>query len=198
MKIFKFSILTVLVLAIYSCGPVVNTSKPTNANLNNYQTFSYLPNAAIEMPTENFSTETVNSMVIQQINDKMMDAGYKLDRDKPDLLVLVSTKINQETETDTEPIYARYGAYNRPNLRVNNYYNNYYFNGYDTYNTVIGYDTDTYTYKEGSLIIQLVDRDTRKTVWKGISNTDIYRSNSTAALTNLVNAIFEEYPLMQN
>ncbi len=198
MKSLKLSALLVILITIYSCGPAVTTTKPTNANLNNYKTFSYLPNAAIEMPTENFSTETVNSMVIQQINDQMINAGYKLDRDKPDLLVLVSTKVNQETETDTDPIYARYGAYNRPNLRVNNYYNNYYFNGYNTYNTVIGYDTDTYTYKEGSLIIQLVDRDTRKTVWKGFSNTNIYQSNSTAALTTLVNAIFEEYPLMQN
>lgn len=197
MKILKFSSLLLVILTLYSCGTAVKTTKPTNADLSNYNTFSYLPNAAIEMPTNKFSTEKVNSMVIQQINDKMMDAGYNLDRDMPDLLVLVSTKVNKETQTDTDPVYATYGAYNRPNVRVNNYYNNYYYNGYNSYNNVIGYDTDTYTYKEGSLIIQLVDRKTRTTVWKGISNTDIYQSNSTAALTQLVNDIFKEYPLMK-
>lgn len=195
MKILKLSTLLVVLFTIFSCGTAVNTTKPTDADLSKYKTFSYLPNAAIEMPTQNFSTETVNSMVIQQINDKMMDTGYQLDRNKPDLLVLVSTKINEETATNTDPVYARYGYYNRPNLRVNSYYNNYYFNGFNSYNNVIGYDTDTYTYKEGTLIIQLVDRQSKETVWKGVSNTDIYRSNSTAALTDLVNTIFEEYPL---
>ena len=125
MKFLKPFLLTLMLTALYSCGPTVTTMKPTSDNLNKYATFSYLPNAAIEMPTENFSTETVNTMVIQQINDQMMDAGYRIERSKPDLLVLVSTKINQETETDTDPIYASYGYYNRPNIRVNSYYNNY-------------------------------------------------------------------------
>ncbi len=195
MKIFKPLLLAITLITFYSCGPAVSTMKPTDANLSNYNTFSYLPNATIEMPTDNFNTETVNSMIIQQINDQMMDAGYQLERDQPDLLVLVSTTVDQETETDVEPVYARYGYYSDPGVRVSPYYNDYYYNGYNNFNNVIGYEADTYKYKEGSLIIQLVDRETRKTVWRGVSNTSIYDTASTIALTNLVNAIFEEYPL---
>jgi hypothetical protein len=38
---------------------------------------------------------------------------------------------------------------------------------------VIGYDTDTYTYEDGTLI-QFVDRESHlKLVWKGISSTNV-------------------------
>jgi hypothetical protein len=149
------------------------------------------------MSTEGLSTEDTNTMIIDQINRKMIDEGYKVDRTNPDLLVLVSTKVNEETVTTTDPVYARYGNYNRPNMRVNSYYNNSYYRGYNNYQSVVGYDTDTYTYDDGTLIIQLVDRLSRETVWKGISSTDIYDTTSAIALTNLVNNIFEEYPLMK-
>jgi hypothetical protein len=148
------------------------------------------------MPNKAYS-DSVNTLVIQQINNNMMDAGYKMDRSKPDLLVLVSTKIDQETTTDTDPVYARYGYYNRPGIRVNSYYNNNYYRGYTTYPNIVGYDTDTYSYKDGTLIVQLVDRESRETVWKGMSDTSIYDSSNIMAMTNLVNAIFEEYPLME-
>jgi hypothetical protein len=196
MKFLKAFFLTLILTAFYSCGPAVTTLKPTNDNLNKYSTFSYLPNSAIEMPNQALNDE-VNTFVIQQINQKMMDAGYKLDQTKPDLLVLVSTKIKEKTVTDTDPVYARYGAYGRPGIAVNPYYNNYYYRGYNTYSPVVGYDTDTYNYEDGTLIIQLVERDSRQTVWKGTSSTSIYDSSETMALTNLVNAIFEEYPLMK-
>lgn len=195
MKSLKFLSIAFILSIIYSCGPAVATIKTTDDNLSKYNSFSYLPNASLEMPDAN-TNDGVNRMVLQTINDNMIDAGYNIDRDRPDLLVLVSTKINKETETTKEPIYATYGMYNRRGLNVNPYYGNYYYNGYTSYNRVIGYDTDTYNYKEGTLIIQLVDRDSNQTVWKGVSTTSIYDSGSVSAMTNLVNAIFEEYPLL--
>lgn len=195
MKLIKSFSIALIAIITHSCGPAVTTMKPTNDNLDKYNTFSYLPNAALEMPDKN-SKDGVNRMVIQAINDNMIDAGYRLERDAPDLLVLISSKIAQETEVDREPLYASYGYYNRPGLTVNPYYSNFYYRGYTTFPRVVGYDTDTYNYKEGTLIIQLVDRETNETVWKGLSSKSIYDSANTKAMTNLVNAIFEEYPLL--
>jgi hypothetical protein len=196
MKSIKLLSIAFILSIIYSCGPAVATIKTTDDNLNKYSSFSYLPNANLEMPDAN-TNDDVNRMVLQTINDNMIDAGYQMDRDEPDLLVLVSTKINEETETTRDPIYATYGTYNRTGLNVSPYYNNYYYTGYNNYNKVIGYDTDTSNYKEGTLIIQLVDRDSNQTVWKGVSSTSIYDSGSVNAMTNLVSAIFEEYPLLK-
>ena len=197
MKLFKSILIILITASLYSCGPAVATVKTTDDNLNSYRSFSYLPNAALQMPNKSTS-EGVNSIIIQSVNDNMIDAGYKLDRDNPDLLVLVSTKVNEETEVEKDPIYASYGYYNRPGIRVNSYYNNYYYYGYTKYPTVVGYDTDTYNYKEGTLVIYLVDKETNETVWKGASSTSIYDSGNIEAMTQLVNAIFKEYPLMQD
>ncbi len=196
MNTIRIALLTLFTAAITSCGPKVTTLKPTNDNLNKYSSFSYLPNSSINMPDKAYN-DSVNTLVIQQINDRMMDAGYAMDRDQPDLLVLVSTKVNEKTQTTTDPVYARYGFYNNPGIRVNPYYNNFYYRGFNSYQSVVGYDTDTYQYTDGTLIVQLVDRKSRETVWKGISSTSIYNSGDTAALTGLVNTIFEEYPLIK-
>ncbi|ARN77524.1 hypothetical protein BST97_05730 [Nonlabens spongiae] len=116
-----------------------------------------MPNAAIHMPDQS-QNDKVNTLVIQKINERMMDAGYRLDRSDPDLLILVSTKEYENTETDTDPVYARYGAYNRSGLRVKSYYNNFYYQGNNTVPTVVRYNTDTYNYKEGTINVQLVER----------------------------------------
>jgi len=196
MKFLKILLIAIFSTSIYSCGPAVATRKPTNDNLNKYSTFSYLPNSSIEMPDKN-SNDDVNRMVLQSINDNMIDVGYKLDRSQPDLLVLVSTKVDEEKTVEREPVYASYGYYNRTNLAVNPYYNNYYYRGYNNFPRVVGYDTDTYNYTEGTLIIQLVDRESNETIWKGVSSSSIYNSGDIVAMTNMVNAIFEEYPLME-
>lgn len=105
MKLIKSISIALIVLITYGCGPAVTAMKPTNDNLDKYRTFSYVPNAALEMPDKN-AKDGVNRMVIQAINDNMIDAGYELERDQPDLLLLISSKIYQETELERDPIYS--------------------------------------------------------------------------------------------
>ncbi|WP_164510885.1 DUF4136 domain-containing protein [Nonlabens xiamenensis] len=193
-KIFKTLTLLLIAVSLTACGPTVSTIKSASADLDSYQTFAYLPNAELELPDREMK-DRVNSLVVETINENMMDEGYRLDRDNPDLLVLVSTQVDQETETEVDPVYASYGFYNTPNVTVSPYYNNYYFTGYRNYNGVVGYEKDTYQYKEGTLVVQLVDRETKNNVWRGVSSDAIYDIGNIAAMNEMVNAIFEEYPL---
>ena len=195
MKKISLVILMVLTTIIVSCGPAVTTKKTANVDLSTYNSFAYLPNADVEMPQKSQNDE-INSILLQEINNNMLKAGYTLDRDNPDLLVLVSAKVSEETEVDRDPVYASYGFYDRTNLAVSPTYNNYYYRSYNVYPTVVGYDTDTYEYKEGTVIIQLVDRETKRTVWKGTSTNSIYDSATVSELERLIRAIFMEYPLV--
>lgn len=193
MKFFKIFTLLIFTLSLVSCGPAVQTSKPASADLSDYQSFAYLPNSNVEMADKDYN-EDVNSLIIETLNENMREAGYTLERDNPDLLVLVSTKTDLETETTADPIYARY-PYTAGVTTVSPFYDPYYYHGYNTYTGVIGYDTDTYSYEEGTLVINLVDRETKQTVWKGISSKNIYNQTTTGAIRDLVNEIFQEYPL---
>lgn len=189
--IFCFSFLLIL-----SCGTSnVQTAKTTDKDLSNYDSFAYLPNANPDVAGQDYNNEEVTTAVIEVINMNMQEAGYELDREDPDLLVLVSTKVDNETASRTQPVYAGY-PYRAGVTTISPQYSPYYFRGYNTFNRVVGYDTDTYEYEEGTLVINLVDRETRETVWKGVASDNIYTQGTNEAIRGLVNDIFEEYPLM--
>lgn len=185
--------IVLLPLLLISCGPKVATENPSDANLENYNTFAYLPNA-VEMDESVTNEEQVNKEIITTINANLRQAGFRMDRDTPDLLVLVSVKADTEVATDTNPVYVNYPY--RPTVsKISPYYARYYYRDYSGYSNLAGYDTDTYTYKEGTLVVDLVDKRTKETVWKGFTSASIYNRNTTAAIADLVNQIFDEYPM---
>jgi hypothetical protein len=195
MKTVKILLLLTVLFLFISCGPKVETVRPTQVDLGSYTSFAYLPNTSAEAPDKAYNDPTVNETVIQTINYHMEQAGYTLNRDTPDLLVLVSTKTDIETITETEPAYAAYPyEYNTTQVAVRPYYNDYYYYNYPSYTNITGYDVDRYAYEEGSIIINLVDRKTKESVWKGFSETGIYNQTDTEVIRNLVNDIFQEFP----
>lgn len=183
-------------LVLQSCSPRVVTSRPNEADLSDYKTFAYLPNASIDDSKSKFDTDKVNGRIVQVLNKQMKEAGYTLDRTMPDLLVLISKNVETEVGVDKDPVYATY-PYDRYNAvgTVSPYYNDYYYNDYANYGNVIGYETDLYKYKEGSLMVTLVDRESSEIVWRGATADEIYGSSTTSEMMDLVENIFTEYPL---
>lgn len=193
MKKINLIVLFLVGSILFGCGPRVTTMKTTNKDLSVYDSFAYLPNTDIEMPSKSFNDD-VNEAVIETINSNLRQAGYELDRQNPDLLVLVSTETDTEIGATTDPIYATY-PYATGVTTISPYYEPYYYPGYMDYTSFVGYDVDTYSYQEGTVVINLVDRETRETVWKGVASESIYDQSTIQEIQELVNAIFEEYPL---
>lgn len=193
MKRLNLVILLLFGGLLISCGPRVATEKMTTKDLSVYDTFAYLPNANVSVQGMQMNSEDVSRAVVEAVNMNLRQAGYNLDRENPDLLVLISTETDTEIATTTDPVYASY-PYAGVGT-VNPVYNNYYYGGYAGYNNVIGYDVDTYTYEEGTVVINLVDRETRNTVWKGVASESVAGQANVQEIRELVNAIFEEYPL---
>lgn len=191
-----FSLLSlILFFAFFSCGPQVRTARPTDVDLSKYSTFAYLPNADVEMNRDDMDDKEVNERILQTVNMQMERHGYQLDRQDPELLVLISVKKDQEVGVDRDPVYATYPYGTYGVNTVSPYYTNYYYNDFYTYGAVAGYDTDTYAYTEGTLIISLVDRETRNTVWKGMTSEAIFSGSTTDEIVQLVDDIFDEYPI---
>lgn len=199
MKYLKIITLFVISILFVSCGPRVRTERPVDRDLSQYQTFAYLPNANVDVEGRGYSDENVNRMIVDAINRNMREAGYTLDRDNPDLLVLVRVNTRLGQERRTEPVYSYY-PYRGPVGTVNPVYDPYYYRGYRTWmggGGIIGYTTDTSLYEEGTVIIDVVDRETRETVWKGTLSQDIFGQGTTEAVTEMVDEVFDEYPLNQ-
>ena len=185
--------IVMFVLLMVSCGPMVDTTKVSDVNLSSYKTFAYLPNSSINDKDLGYDDKTVGSEVVANVNRNLKDAGFTLDRENPDLLVLISTKTDVDTETVQEPVYASYPYAGTPAV-VNPYYDPFYYTYYDSYNGVVGYDTETYKVKEGTLMVDLVDRKTKKVIWRGTASDEIYQANNSEVIAGYVDDIFDELP----
>ena len=196
MKILKYAAAFILFASFTACGPAVSTTKQEGVDLSKFHTFAYLPNTGIEAPKKNETDEDVNELVIKTINANLQDAGYTINRNNPDLLVLVSTKIDFESETIPDATYASY-PYTAGNTAVSTYYGDYYYSDFANFGDITGYNTDSYSYKEGTVVVDIINRKTKESVWKGASSESLYDENQADAIANLVNEIFKKYPLIQ-
>lgn len=183
----------VALLIAASCGPTLTTTKMTDKNLGNYETFAYLPSTNFEVPDNLVGQQKrVAESVIKAMNENMKQQGYMLDRKNPDLLVLLTTKFDKEQMRDVDAVYASYPY--RTTYPVSPYYENYYYWDYDRYTEIVGYDVDYSSYKVGTLIVDIVDRKTKKKLWTGTAEQAIYQNDTSEAVTEYVDAIFDEYP----
>lgn len=187
-------VVTLLAMVLVSsCGPTLSTTKMTDKNLGNYQTFAYLPNTNFEVPDQlDAQRSRVAQAIIKALNKNMKDAGYELDRKDPDLLVLLSTKFDTERMRDVDAVYASY-PYDTP-YPVSPFYQNYYYWDYQRYTDFVGYDVDYSSYKVGTLIVDIVDRQTKKKLWTGTAEQAIYQQDTSDKVATYVDAIFDEYP----
>ncbi len=193
MKKYNLIILLLIGSLLISCGPRVSTAKTASVDLNRYDTFAYLPNSNVHAEGMQLDSDEVSRAVIEAVNTNLQQEGYNLDRQNPDLLVLIETETDTEVTATTDPVYATY-PYTPGVTSVSPFYDPYYYPGYTGFD-IIGYDVDAYAYEEGTVVIHLVDRETRKTVWKGVASESLAGETNLQAINDLVNAIFEEYPL---
>lgn len=192
-KKINYLVLTLLIL-VMACGPSVTTTKMGTKSLDSYDTFAYLPNSNFDDIEKFESDNSVGTAVIDRVNKNMKQKGYTMDRSNPDLLVLLTTKTDMEKYVNTDPVYATYPRHYNSNYTVSPYYNNYYYYGYNNYNNIVGYDRDITTYEDGTLILSLVDSDTKNVVWKANASAIIGNQKDSNAISKFVDDIFKEFP----
>jgi len=194
MKTIKLFLLA-LAITCFACGPKVTTEKKvSSADLSDYKTFAYLPNSNFDNLEKFENDENVGKAVIESVNTNMKNQGYQMDRTNPDLLVLLTTMTDMEREITREPNYATFPRYYNRRYTVSPYYQDYYFYDYYDYNRILGYDTYVNRYKEGTLVLRLVDSDSKKVIWEGKTSDLIFQQNETEAISEFVDDMFDEFP----
>ncbi|MDN3593839.1 DUF4136 domain-containing protein [Zunongwangia endophytica] len=194
----KNLVLPILIaLLCYACGSQVKTVNPDEKNLDNYKSYAFLPNANLNASSEQ---QDVSKVVVETVNANMERAGYTLDSENPDLLVLISSKNPVEPTAQQNPsLQQDYAAYPYTDGvgTVSPAYGNYYYGGFGNFGRITGYDTDSYEYEAGAVIIDLVDRKTKETVWKGKTSKNLVDQADLEAQEEMVNLVFSEFPAFQ-
>ena len=180
-KISQFLLIITLSVLVASCG---STLKVTNdydksANFSTYNSFSI------------YSVKTTGSVsklnadrIVEAIKAEMISKGLKYVESNGDLTINAITILKDKQSVTASTNYYGYGGLYRP-------YGYYGGMGMGANTSV-----STYSYKDGSLTIEMVDTKTTKMVWQGIGNKEIDKASKDpdTAIKNAVKEIMAAYP----
>ena len=177
---FIFVILLGFSFALSSCGPSlkVTSDYDQNANFSQYKTFS-----VVQMDQQNQSISQLNqNRIINAVKAEMTKKGFQ-ESANPDLIINIVTILKDKQSVTANTNYYGYGGAYRPYA-----WGGGMASGYTTY--------DVQNYKDGSLIIELVDAKQKQLVWEGIGNKEIDKpaSDPDKAISEAVAAIMANYP----
>ena len=170
-----------LLLAGCATGPKITSEADPEANFGKYRTFAFYAPLALEK--EGYATPTTDR--IKAAARAQMEArGYIYSSERPDLWVNLNAYMQKRTDVTTIPTvdYAYYYSY-----RARGYFAVPYWRD----------RTDVHEYTEGTMNVDLVDRESNRLVWEGIAVGRIARlkpEERAARIDATMAEIFARYP----
>lgn len=158
----KNSALAILVAAVLmqaACGPTlkVNTDYDKSTNFGTYKTFSFYQGDSSNSAISQLNQQRITNAVVSALQSK----GLQQTSSNPDLLVNAVTIIKNKVALSSNTDYYGYGGVYRP----------YYWGSGLGVSSTTNYNVQNY--KDGSLIIDIVDAKTKKLLWQGTGNSEI-------------------------
>jgi hypothetical protein len=175
-----------LVLALAGCAtsPTIRSDYDTSTDFAAYHSFGF----AEKLGTDSAGYASLLTQRLKEAVSREMEArGYAYTEEKPDLLVNFQARLEDKVQVYRAP--AAWGPWPR------GYYG--YRGGF--YDPWFGYagDTQVVNYTEGTLNIDLVDRERRQMVWEGVAVGEVDESEGVpgqAKIDEAVKGIFAKYP----
>lgn len=191
----KKIVFVIAVPVLIQCGPkpVVSTIK-NSENLNRYETYAYLPNTDFDISSPHSGNNVpVTQAVIATMNRNMQEKGYTLNRDNPDLLVVLNAHYDSEVAKEVEMVYANPEKPDGADP-ITAYYDPYYYWKYAEFNDILGFRIKKVDDKRAGLAIELIDRGTEKVVWRGTAKEPLNNGGSSKEIADYVAIVFEAFP----
>ena len=180
MRNYLSCLLLIVTVATLSCEPSLKVSDDYDKSVNfgQYKTFSMYQDVNIHDAISQLNQDRI----INAIKGELTKKGLKESSSSPDLLVNAVAVLKDRVDVSATTNYYGYGGYYRP------YYGGAGMGGTTNYSTR--------HYKDGSLIIDLVDANTKKLVWQGIGNKEIDKpaKNPDETIPKAIASIMASYP----
>jgi len=177
------------------------TAAINKTNLTSYHTFAWMPQA--NNGDKAFNNDIADIKIKDGVTQSLVSKGLQINQKNPDLIVNYTLKVGQGARTNYyTPYYGGYPGWGWGfGWRWGWAYRPYYYYGYP-----FAYDGVTYAekehYKEGTLIIDLVDTRTHKIVWRGFGVGEVHKNSqkNTDDLPKVVDGVLSQlqiYPQNQ-
>jgi hypothetical protein len=169
-----------LVLSGCASVPDIKTDYNRSTDFSVYRSFGFVEHLGTDRQGyESLTTQYFKSAVQRELTAR----GYRYAAQSPDLLVNFNARLQEKVQVSPAPT---------PMMGYYGYRGGLYapWPGYGFYN-------DVYTYTEGTVNIDLVDRRQMKLVWEGVAVGSVDTSDKASAqqrIDKTVTQIFAKYP----
>jgi hypothetical protein len=160
MKI-KFS--PILLLFLFGCVQMnIYSDVDTTTNFKRFKTFAWLPHEHNHVHKEfQFDNDIVENNIIRNVNNELFARGFQLNNDDPDILLEYDIMTDKKVRQQQVAIQNNPNYYYRP--RYNRRWNTYSSQNW-AYN--MNYRTINIPYVEGTLTIDIIEKQHNRLVWK--------------------------------
>lgn len=170
----RILIISLVVLVACSSQIRVFSDYDPGYDLRSYKTFDWGEKVKIEQGKNPLHYNELNDKRIKAaVLEEMISRGYQQTEDAPELILHYHIIVDDRSVVTTEPYGYQYGPYwTRSNANF-------------------------YSYREGTLILDLMDRKTQNLIWRGWAVTDIdgiTPKEVEAIIKSAVAKIFKKYP----
>lgn len=173
--------------AVAIAGPKASAAADKTVDLRQYQTFAF----ADPLGTDRNGYQSVLSQNLKASTQRQLEArGMRLDPANPQLIINFNARLDDKMKVST---------YSAPPMGIG-YGRGYYGYRGGMYSTWPAYQDQTSVtqYKEGTLNIDIVDRDRKQLVWEAVV-TDTFtqkkRDKLDQTIESYVAAAFKKYPV---
>ncbi|MFN3405415.1 MAG: DUF4136 domain-containing protein [Cytophagaceae bacterium] len=161
-------IFVMVVMVAAACGRRVHTSASPRLDLAQYKTYAWLPDNQGEnqqQTEDGMSDVYVNDIMREhlrnQVNQELQAKGYRINTENPDFLVSLKTFTERRRAVAGFPVYSglyygQYGTFGYPG-----FYSPF------MYHHPFAYQYSSYDYIDGTLVLDIIDRENKKLVWRG-------------------------------
>ncbi|MBS1521571.1 MAG: DUF4136 domain-containing protein [Bacteroidetes bacterium] len=184
-------------LAIYlapGCSPYQYYSiQSSNASFGKYRTFAWLPPA--DTVKNSRYNDIADERITGEVTGQLEKRGLILKANHPDLLVRYSIAVNDKVRLYNNQVYIYNG--HRYYYGAAQYHGRYYYNYRAPYPIYVGSEIEQVPYKEGSLIIDLIDQRTSRVIWRGYGRGEV--DNPERAINDIpevVGGILKKLPIL--
>ncbi|WP_316752038.1 DUF4136 domain-containing protein [Pedobacter gandavensis] len=193
MKKQLFVVLALLAM-LTACSPY-NYYSVSNKPLNtNYKTYAWIPEG--QSKTSNiYNNDIATDRIVETASQELNKRGFTLNNNKPDILVRYTAVVNRETRTYNEPMYYYSPWSMGPRMGYYRGRSAYYYSYYNPFPIYVGDTERRMIVKEGSIMIDLIDRRSSKVIWRGWAEGVV--DNPEQAINDLpqvVTNIFKKLP----
>ena len=189
-----WGVYSIVVFLLASCGTTAHIEKDDNADFSKYKTFAWIDKDGEGRSDRNKNNDLTEQRIREAVNKELeKTAGWKEDKNRPDVLLSYDVLVERGTKESTNPVYTR--PYSR--LVYNPYTRRYTTIYYPS--EFAGYERDERPIKEGTVTISMIDTKTDRTVWQGWTTDEVNSRNlTTKEIQNSIKSIFKKFDVAKN